>query len=46
MDVCFTVEIVQERVFAYRVNIDIAALKSQPRSGDLSLALGVSPRLT
>ena len=30
----FTSEIVHERVFAYRVNIDIAALESQPRSGD------------
>ncbi len=34
MDICFTSEIVRERVFAYRVNIDIAALKSQPSSGD------------
>ena len=33
-DVCFTIEIAHERVFAYRVNIDIPARKSQPRSGD------------
>ena len=36
MDVCFTSEIVHERALAYRVNIDIAALESQPHPIDRS----------
>ena len=37
-DVCFAAEIVYERVFAYRLNIDIAALKaSQVVATDCSL---------